>query len=58
MPLLERRLRAHGARRVLDVACGTGQHAIALARAGFDAVGVDASDAMVARARENAAQAG
>ena len=35
LPLLEEHLRRLGARTVLDVACGTGQHAIALARAGI-----------------------
>ncbi|MGH3995293.1 MAG: class I SAM-dependent methyltransferase, partial [Pseudonocardiaceae bacterium] len=30
-------------RRVLDVGCGTGRHAVALAQRGFDVVGVDVS---------------
>lgn len=58
MPLLEEHLRRQGARSVLDVACGTGQHAIALAQAGYEVVGVDVSPAMIDRARENAAAAG
>lgn len=40
--------------QVLDVACGTGMHAIALSQAGFKLFGVDASSAMVFKARENA----
>ncbi|MFB6159810.1 MAG: class I SAM-dependent methyltransferase [Haloferacaceae archaeon] len=37
--------------RVLDVGCGTGRTTEPLAAAGFDAVGVDVSEAMVERAR-------
>ena len=57
MPFFERLFAEHGVHRVLDVACGTGQHAIALARRGYEAVGADISQGMIARARENAAQA-
>lgn len=44
-------LGACGAGRVLDVCCGTGRLAGMLRRAGFAAVGVDASPAMLGRAR-------
>lgn len=37
---------------VLDAACGTGRHAAYLAAAGREVVGVDASEAMLGRARE------
>lgn len=37
---------------VLDAACGTGRHAEYLAGAGREVIGVDASEAMLARARE------
>jgi SAM-dependent methyltransferase len=37
---------------VLDLGCGTGRHAILLARNGLEVVGVDQSDAMLKRARE------
>jgi SAM-dependent methyltransferase len=37
---------------VLDAACGTGRHAAYLAAAGREVVGVDASEPMLARARE------
>lgn len=40
--------------RVLDAACGTGQHALALAGLGYPAAGADLSAGMIARARENA----
>jgi ubiquinone/menaquinone biosynthesis C-methylase UbiE len=43
---------------VLDVGCGVGATAIALARQGYDAVGVDMSEAAIARAREDATTAG
>jgi SAM-dependent methyltransferase len=43
------------ARRVLDAACGTGQHAIALAQRGYEVVGADVSEGMIAQARHNAA---
>lgn len=58
LPFLEARFREHGVRRVLDSACGTGQHALALARRGYEAAGADLSEGMVARARALAAEAG
>jgi len=54
MPFLEGVLRQSGAQRVLDVACGTGHHAIALQERGFEVVGADVSSGMVAEARRNA----
>ncbi len=56
LPFLEKTLQGH--RRVLDAACGTGRHAIALAQRGFRVSGADLSTGMVARARENAAEHG
>jgi len=58
LPFIEAQLQAVGARRVLDVACGTGRHALALAQRGYQVVGVDLSAAMIERARENAAALG
>lgn len=43
--------------RVLDAACGTGRHGAWLAGLGHDLVGVDASPAMLARARAKLPQA-
>ena len=57
MPFLESHLASHGARRVLDVACGTGHHTIALAQRGYEVVGTDVSEGMVGRARQNARSA-
>lgn len=52
------RLRARPGERVLDAGCATGEHALALARAGFAVTGVDLSAAMVRRAVRKAAAAG
>lgn len=41
--------------RVLDVGCGPGRHALALARRGIDVLGVDASPEFVSLARDAAA---
>jgi SAM-dependent methyltransferase len=40
--------------RVLDVGCGTGEHALLAASRGLPATGVDASPTAIARAREKA----
>ena len=45
-------------RRVLDSACGTGQHALALARRGYEAAGADLSPRMIEQARARAGEAG
>jgi glycine/sarcosine N-methyltransferase len=58
VPFLTAQLQAVGARRVLDAACGTGQHAMALARLGYEVVGADASQGMIRRAKENASATG
>ncbi len=62
LPFIEREIQAAGAGqapvRVLDAACGTGMHAIALAKRGCRAAGADISAGMVARARANAEAAG
>jgi glycine/sarcosine N-methyltransferase len=57
MPFIEGALREANARQVLDVACGTGMHAIELARRGYKVVGTDLSALMIEQARENAAAA-
>jgi len=61
MPFLEAQLSSAGTgtgARVLDAACGTGQHVLALVGRGFAAAGADLSPAMIEKARQNAAQAG
>ena len=56
--LLERLLASHGVKSgsVLDLGCGTGQHAIRLARAGYEVTGVDRSQQMLSIARVKAEQ--
>jgi len=49
--------RARPGSRLLDLACGTGGHALALARLGFRVTGVDLDEAMIERARAKAAEA-
>jgi len=56
MAFIEDRLQEAGVRRVLDAACGTGMHAIALAQRGYEVVGADFSAGMIERARDNAVQ--
>ncbi|MHC4222656.1 MAG: class I SAM-dependent methyltransferase [Planctomycetota bacterium] len=52
LPGIRKRLKETGARRVLDVGCGTGRHVDALLKAGYDAHGSDISEEMLEQARE------
>lgn len=45
-------------KKIIDIGCGTGRHAIELTKRGYDVTGVDLSDAQLARAREKAREAG
>lgn len=62
LPFLEQQLRALGKDpsqiRVMDAACGTGHHAIALANIGFQMFGSDLYPEMVSMADANAKAAG
>lgn len=51
-PFLSSVLDTAPSRRVLDLGSGTGEHSRHLAAAGFDVIGIDASDAMVEKARD------
>jgi len=51
-------LELESGKRVLDVGCGPGRHALALARRGIDVVGVDLSEEFVDLARDAAAAEG
>ena len=53
-----RALRERGAKRVLDVASGTGFHSIMLIEAGFEVITADGSPYMLARAFENGRRRG
>ena len=56
LPFIQATLAQHNARSILDCACGTGWHAIALRQRDYQVAGSDISPAMIARARENAAR--
>ena len=56
-PFLRAVLDQAAAVRVLDAACGSGGHALALAGWGYSAAGADASEGMIALARAKAAAA-
>jgi len=57
-PVFEALVKQYGWRRVVDAGCGSGVHAVLLAQLGVEVVGVDISEAMIARARENARKYG
>ncbi len=51
-PLLAEVLGPPAGRRILDLGCGTGEHARFLAEKGYEVVGVDLSPSMLERAKE------
>jgi len=53
-----RRYRDGNVRTILDLGCGTGNHAIRLARRGYEVTGVDRSPEMLAKAEWKAAELG
>ena len=53
-----RLLKERGAKRILDVATGTGFHSVRLVEAGFEVCSVDGSAEMLAKAFENGKQRG
>jgi len=55
---IEREIRSDRSLQILDVGCGTGRHAIELARRGYSVTGIDLSKSQLERARQKAAQAG
>jgi SAM-dependent methyltransferase len=55
---VERELGGDRSKRILDIACGTGRHAIELTRRGYNVVGFDLSEGQLRLAREKAAAAG
>lgn len=58
--LIEKIFRTHGEhpiRSVLDFGCGTGSHAMLLAQRGYEMVGVDLSESMIALARDKLSHA-
>lgn len=53
---IEKEIAHNRERKILDIGCGTGRHAIELARRGYEVVGIDLSDSLLKRAREKALQ--
>lgn len=49
---------ANGVRTILDLGCGTGNHAVPLAQRGYQVTGVDRSAEMLGQARQKAASSG
>src|SRR5579883_2504629 len=58
MPFYAGLLERYGCRTVLDAACGTGRHALALVRAGFEVSGSDVNEGMLRLARAHFGTAG
>jgi ubiquinone/menaquinone biosynthesis C-methylase UbiE len=58
LPFVEATFARHNVQSVLDCACGTGGHAIALAERGYRVTGSDISAQMIARAQAHAERAG
>lgn len=55
-PFLEGMLGSAPVKRLLDLGCGTGEHARFLASRGFAVVGIDSSESMLEKARETPAE--
>jgi 2-polyprenyl-3-methyl-5-hydroxy-6-metoxy-1,4-benzoquinol methylase len=55
---IETELQFNKSAAILDIGCGTGRHAVELARRGYTVTGVDLSESMLAKARSNALSAG
>jgi 2-polyprenyl-3-methyl-5-hydroxy-6-metoxy-1,4-benzoquinol methylase len=55
---VERELGSDRSQSILDIGCGTGRHAIELARRGYRVTGLDLSEGQLRLAREKAAEAG
>ena len=51
---IEEELQHDTSKTILDIGCGTGRHAIELARRGYTVTGIDLSESQLHRAREKA----
>ena len=58
MPWLISRLNEYSSVKVADVACGTGMHAVSLAKEGFHVTAIDPNQALLDKAAESAAECG
>ncbi len=50
--LLDELFKKHLCKRIIDVGCGTGNHAILLGRLGYEVTGIDISPVMLEKARK------
>lgn len=55
---LEKEMGSDKSLRILDIGCGTGRHAIELAKRGHAVTGIDLSESLLQRAKDKARQAG
>jgi len=55
---IEREISCDKSLKIIDIGCGTGRHAIELAKRGYNVTGIDLSESQLARAREKAKEAG
>jgi 2-polyprenyl-3-methyl-5-hydroxy-6-metoxy-1,4-benzoquinol methylase len=55
---VEQEIGADKKKRILDIGCGTGRHAVELAKRGYTVTGLDLSESQLKRAREKAEEAG
>ena len=55
---IEQEINFNKTKTILDIGCGTGRHAIELAKRGYTVTGVDLSDAQLKRANQKASEAG
>ncbi len=51
---IEREIDKDKSKKIIDIGCGTGRHAIELTKRGYSVTGVDLSEAQLARAKEKA----
>ncbi len=55
---IEKEINSDRSKTILDVGCGTGRHAIELAKRGYSVTGIDLSESQLDRARDKAELAG
>jgi len=51
---IEKEIKYNKSLRILDIGCGTGRHAIELTKRGYNVTGIDLSESMLQKAKENA----
>lgn len=58
IPFLTKLLRSSGnAKKILDVGCATGKHSIELAKQGYEVFGIDESEKLIEKAKQNCLEA-